>query len=92
MAKSLGAPENNLPLPDPLLKRIQTFAERVCFSLSELDKIPLRLKLTALANHMSIYDGLYFKFGIDAFLSELARATGKPVVSLENPERVEERA
>jgi uncharacterized protein YbaP (TraB family) len=84
--KSLSAPENNLPLPDPLLKRIQTFAERVCFPLSDLDKIPLRLKLTALAIHMSLYDGLYPPFGADAWLSELARLTGKPVVSLENPE------
>jgi uncharacterized protein YbaP (TraB family) len=88
--KSLIAPENSLPLPDPLLKRIETFAERVCFCLSELDKIPLRSKLSALAYHMSIYDGLYPKFGIDVFLSELARDTGKSVVSLENPERVEE--
>jgi uncharacterized protein len=85
--KSLSAPENNLPLPDPLLKRIQTFAERVCFPLSDLDKIPLRLKLSALAYYMSRYDGLSPAFGIDAFLSELARLSGgKPVVSLENPE------
>jgi uncharacterized protein YbaP (TraB family) len=86
VAKSLGAPENNLPLPDPLLKRIQTFAERVCFPLSDLDKTPLALKLSALARYMSMYDGLYTAFGIDASLSELARDTGKPVVSLENPE------
>ena len=33
-----------------------------------------------------MYDGLYTAFGIDASLSELARDTGKPVVSLENPE------
>jgi uncharacterized protein len=88
VAKSERAPENNLPLPDPLLKRIQTFAERVCFPLSDLDKWPLRLKLTALALHMSRYDGLLPEFGIDAQLSELARDTGKPVVSLEGPERV----
>jgi uncharacterized protein len=87
VAKSLSAPENNPPLPDLLIKRIQTFAERVCFPLSALDKIPLRWKLTALAIYMSRYDGLYPVFGIDAFLSELARLSGgKPVVSLENPE------
>jgi uncharacterized protein len=85
VAKSLSAPENNPPLPDPLLKRIQTFAERVCFPLSDLDKIPLPLKLTALAFYMSRYDGLYPEFGIDASLSELAFLLGgKPVVSLEN--------
>jgi uncharacterized protein len=86
VAKSLSAPENNPPLPDPLLKRIQTCAERVCFPLSDLDKMPLRLKLTALAFYMSRYDGLHPAFGIDASLSELARSTGKPIVSLENPE------
>jgi uncharacterized protein len=86
VAKSFSAPENNLPLPDPLLKRIQTFAERVCFPLSGLDKMPLRRKLSALALYMSIFDGFYSAFGIDASLSKLARGTGKPVVSLENPE------
>jgi len=35
---------------------------------------------------VSRYDGLYGEYGIDAFLSQLARATQKPVVSLENPE------
>jgi uncharacterized protein len=90
VAKSENAPENNLPLPDPLLKRIETFAERVCFPLSVLDKWPLRLKLAALAMHMSMSDGLYPQAGIDAFLSRLARDTGKPIVSLENPERVAE--
>jgi uncharacterized protein YbaP (TraB family) len=35
---------------------------------------------------MFMYDGLYAEVGIDASLSELARRTGKPVVSLENPE------
>jgi uncharacterized protein YbaP (TraB family) len=90
--KALTPPENNLPpldpllILDPLLKRIQTFAERVCFPLSSLDKMPLGQKLSALALYMSIFDGLYPKFGIDASLSELARDTGKPIVSLENPE------
>jgi uncharacterized protein YbaP (TraB family) len=84
--KILSAPENNLPLPDPLLERIQTFAKRVRFPLSALDKTPSRYKLTVLALHMSRYDGLSPAFGIDAFLSELARSTGKPIVSLENPE------
>jgi uncharacterized protein YbaP (TraB family) len=35
---------------------------------------------------VSQYDGLYGEYGIDAFLSWLARSTQKPVVSLENPE------
>jgi len=86
VAKSLSAPENNPPLPDPLLKRIQTFAERVCFPLSDLDKLPLRQKLSTLALYMSRYDGLSPSFGIDASLSRLARDEGKPIVSLENPE------
>ena len=76
--KSLSAPWNNLPLPDPLLKRIQTFAERVCFPLSALDKMPWRLKLTALALYMSRYEGLYPFFGIDVSLCRLAHSTGNP--------------
>jgi uncharacterized protein YbaP (TraB family) len=88
VAESENAPENNLPLPDQLLKRIETFAERVCFPLSVLDKWPLRLKLAALAMHMSMSDGLYPQAGVDAYLSSLARDSGKPVVSLEGPERV----
>jgi uncharacterized protein len=86
MAKSLSAPENNLPLPDPLLERIQTFAERVCFPLSALDKTPLSQRLRTLASYMLRYDGLYSEYGVDLFLSNLARIEGAPVVSLENPE------
>jgi uncharacterized protein YbaP (TraB family) len=84
--KSFSAPENNLALPDPLLKRIRTFAGHVCFPLPVLDKMFPQAKLAALAIHVSRYDGLYGEYGIDALLSRLARATQKPVVSLENPE------
>jgi uncharacterized protein YbaP (TraB family) len=86
LIKSLSAPENNLPLPDPLLKRIRTLAARVCFSLSTLDKMSPHVKLTQLKVYMSRYDGLYSEYGIDASLSQLARITQKPVVSLESPE------
>ena len=86
MAKSLSAPENNLPLPDPLLERIQAFAERACFPLSALDKTPLRQKLPTLARYMLQYDGFYPEYGVDLFLSQFARFNGAPVVSLENPE------
>ena len=86
VAKSFSAPENNLPLPDPLLKRIRTFAGRVCFPLSDLDKMFPQVKLLALRLHVSRYDGLYGEYGIDFFLSQLARAAQKTVVSLENPE------
>src|SRR5262249_34942927 len=64
----------------------RTFAGRVCFSLSVLDKMFPEAKLSALTIHVSRYDGLYLEYGIDAFLSQLARAAQKPIVSLENPE------
>ena len=76
MAKSLSAPDNNLPLPDPLLERIQAFAERACFPLSALDKTPLRQKLPTLVRYMLQYDGFYPEYGVDLFLSQFARFYG----------------
>jgi uncharacterized protein len=85
--KSLSAlDENNLPLPEPLLNRIRTFAGSVCFSLWALDEMSPEATLDALVFHVPRYDGLYVEYGIDAFLSWLARSIHKPVVSLENPE------
>ena len=86
VGKSFSAPENNLPLPDPLLDRLRTFAERVCASLSVLDKMFPQQQITAMILYVSRYDGLYLEYGIDDSLKRLARATQKPIVSLENPD------
>jgi uncharacterized protein YbaP (TraB family) len=82
--KSLSAPENHLPLPEPLFNRIRTFAERVCYSLPVRDKVFPEMELLALQVHVLRYDRLFY--GIDDFLSRLAYNAHKPIVSLESPE------
>jgi uncharacterized protein YbaP (TraB family) len=70
--------ENDTPLPASLSNRIRSMAERVCFSLSLMDKMFPEMKTAALSNQLLRYHGIYGEYGIDSFLLNFARGGGDP--------------
>jgi uncharacterized protein YbaP (TraB family) len=73
-------------LPEPLAARVRVEAERACLPMRVLSKMFPEMQVATLMVLASRSDGMYGEYASDVFLSGLARAMHKPVVSLETPE------
>ncbi len=85
LSAAVVAPKGQPPLPAPLARRLAQQAESMCAgaSLAPLRPEMQAMTLVALAGRRM---GLEPAYGIDGFLSSMARGLGKPVISLETPE------
>ena len=73
------------PLPAPLLARLAALAKADCVASVGFDTQPALLQALALTVLAARRDGLDPAFAQEFSLGGFARATGKPLVSLENP-------
>ncbi|HEY4066521.1 MAG TPA: TraB/GumN family protein [Burkholderiaceae bacterium] len=73
-------------LPEPLRQRLQRQAEAECLPPQALAGMTPEMQVATLESLIGRRDGLDPSYGIDIVLDGWARATKKPVVSLETPE------
>jgi uncharacterized protein YbaP (TraB family) len=73
------------PLPAPLATRLARQAEQACVGKA-LDGLRPEIQAVTLSTLALRGQGLQPAYGVDGYLSGLARGLGKPVLSLESPE------
>jgi uncharacterized protein YbaP (TraB family) len=86
LSVAIRAAASDTALPEPLAARVRVEAERACVPLRVLSKMFPEMQVATLVVLTSRSDGMYGEYASDVFLSGLARALHKPVVSLETPE------
>src|SRR6266568_1117208 len=86
LSVAVMAAASDTALPGPLAARIRVEAERACVPLRVLSTMFPEMQVATLMVLASRSDGMYGEYASDVFLSGLARALHKPVVSLETPE------
>jgi hypothetical protein len=85
LAQAMAAP--GAPIPAALRQRLQRQAEAECLPAQALERLGPELQVATLESLVGRREGLDPSYGIDAVLAGWARGAGKPVVSLETPER-----
>jgi uncharacterized protein YbaP (TraB family) len=84
--KEAVSPAAAITLPDSLKQRLQRQAEAECLPPQALDGMSPEMQVATLESLIGRRDGLDPSYGIDIVLDGWARASKKPVVSLETPE------
>ncbi len=86
LSMAVRATASDPALPEPLAARVRVEAERACVPLQAFSTMFPEMQITTLDGLASRNDGMYPEYGSELFLSGLAHALHKPVVSLETPE------